>query len=68
MYRRVAPRVARRPPTGPLDVDAAVTYPCTRPLDALDGWGLGIVDMLAARCGVDENPAGKTVWIEVQAA
>lgn len=36
--------------------------------DALDGRGLAIVDMLAARWGVDEDPAGKTVWFEVQAA
>lgn len=36
--------------------------------DALDGRGLAIVDMLAARWGVEEDPPGKTVWFEVQAA
>ena len=36
--------------------------------DALDGRGLAIVEMLAARWGVEEDPPGKTVWFEVQAA
>lgn len=36
--------------------------------DALDGRGLTIVEMLAARWGMHDDPFGKTVWFEVQAA
>lgn len=36
--------------------------------DALDGRGLSIVEMLAARWGVRDDPFGKTVWFEVRAA
>jgi anti-sigma regulatory factor (Ser/Thr protein kinase) len=35
--------------------------------DALDGRGLAIVDLLAARWGVVDDPYGKTVWFEVDA-
>lgn len=33
--------------------------------DALDGRGLSIVELLAARWGVRDDPYGKTVWFEV---
>lgn len=33
--------------------------------DALDGRGLSIVDLLARRWGVRDDPYGKTVWFEV---
>jgi anti-sigma regulatory factor (Ser/Thr protein kinase) len=33
--------------------------------DALDGRGLSIIAMLAARWGVRDEPYGKTVWFEV---
>jgi anti-sigma regulatory factor (Ser/Thr protein kinase) len=36
--------------------------------DALDGRGLAILDMLAARWGVRDTPDGKTVWFEVHAS
>lgn len=36
--------------------------------DALDGRGLAILGMLAARWGVHDDPFGKTVWFEVEAA
>jgi hypothetical protein len=32
---------------------------------AVSGWGLQIIDVLAAGWGVDTNPAGKTVWVEL---
>jgi anti-sigma regulatory factor (Ser/Thr protein kinase) len=32
---------------------------------ALDGRGLQIVELLATRWGVDEEPIGKTVWFEL---
>ena len=32
---------------------------------ALDGRGLHIVDLLAARWGVTDQPLGKTVWFEL---
>ena len=35
-------------------------------LDALDGRGLTIVALLAARWGVQDDPYGKTVWFEVE--
>ena len=35
--------------------------------DALDGRGLEIVRMLAARWGVRDEPFGKVVWFEVRA-
>ena len=35
--------------------------------DALDGRGLAIVELLAARWGVVDDPFGKTVWFEVDA-
>lgn len=33
--------------------------------DALDGRGLSIIDLLARRWGVRDDPYGKTVWFEV---
>jgi hypothetical protein len=33
--------------------------------DATAGHGLKIVNMLAARWGVEARPAGKTVWFEL---
>jgi anti-sigma regulatory factor (Ser/Thr protein kinase) len=33
--------------------------------DALDGRGIAIVQQLAARWGVRDDPYGKTVWFEV---
>jgi anti-sigma regulatory factor (Ser/Thr protein kinase) len=33
--------------------------------DALDGRGLQIVDLLATRWGVYDEPLGKTVWFEL---
>jgi anti-sigma regulatory factor (Ser/Thr protein kinase) len=33
--------------------------------DALDGRGMSIVDMLATRWGVLDDPYGKTVWFEI---
>lgn len=36
-------------------------------IDALDGRGMSIVELLAARWGVREEPNGKTVWFEVAA-
>lgn len=35
--------------------------------DALDGRGLAIVELLAARWGVVDDAYGKTVWFEVRA-
>jgi anti-sigma regulatory factor (Ser/Thr protein kinase) len=35
--------------------------------DALDGRGMAILDALAARWGVRDDPYGKTVWFEVRA-
>ena len=35
--------------------------------EALDGRGLAILEMLAARWGVGDRPAGKVVWFEVGA-
>jgi anti-sigma regulatory factor (Ser/Thr protein kinase) len=34
--------------------------------DALDGRGLQIVDLLATRWGVHDEPLGKTVWFELE--
>jgi anti-sigma regulatory factor (Ser/Thr protein kinase) len=34
--------------------------------DALDGRGMSIIDLLAARWGVRDDPYGKTVWFEVR--
>jgi len=34
--------------------------------DALSGRGLGIVEMLASRWGVRDEPYGKTVWFELE--
>lgn len=34
--------------------------------DALDGRGMAIVQQLAARWGVRDDPYGKTVWFEVE--
>jgi anti-sigma regulatory factor (Ser/Thr protein kinase) len=41
--------------------------PRRQPADpnALDGRGLAIVELLATRWGVDEEPIGKTVWFEL---
>jgi anti-sigma regulatory factor (Ser/Thr protein kinase) len=36
--------------------------------DALDGRGLAIVELLAARWGVVDDAYGKTVWFEVRAS
>lgn len=33
--------------------------------DALDGRGLGIIDLLSSRWGVMDDPSGKVVWFEV---
>lgn len=38
-----------------------------RDVNALDGRGIHIVDLLAARWGVRDDPFGKTVWFEVRA-
>ena len=42
-------------------------HPQPQPLDAdaLDGRGLQIVQLLAARWGVDDQPIGKRVWFEL---
>jgi anti-sigma regulatory factor (Ser/Thr protein kinase) len=42
-------------------------FPRQQPADpnALDGRGLQIVELLATRWGVDEEPIGKTVWFEL---
>lgn len=37
-------------------------------LQALDGRGLEIVELVAARWGVRDDECGKTVWFEVRAA
>jgi anti-sigma regulatory factor (Ser/Thr protein kinase) len=39
-----------------------------RDADALDGRGLEIVQLVAARWGVHDDNFGKTVWFEVRAA
>ena len=36
--------------------------------DALDGRGVTILQTLAARWGVRDDPYGKTVWFEVRAS
>lgn len=41
--------------------------PVQRDDDALDGRGIVIVDLLASRWGVEDDPYGKTVWFEVGA-
>ena len=41
--------------------------PTAQDADALDGRGLAIVELLAARWGVFDDPYGKTVWFEVDA-
>jgi anti-sigma regulatory factor (Ser/Thr protein kinase) len=55
---------------GVLRVDVAddnSRHPQPQPLDAeaLDGRGLQIVQLLAARWGVDDEPLGKRVWFEL---
>jgi hypothetical protein len=47
--------------------DRSVARPVARTpsLGDTSGWGLRIIDVLAAGWGVDTNPAGKTVWVEL---
>lgn len=42
--------------------------PAARDPEALDGRGLEIVQLVAARWGVRDDDYGKTVWFEVRAA
>lgn len=39
--------------------------PVEQDTDALDGRGLAIVELLAGRWGVQDDPYGKTVWFEI---
>ncbi len=47
--------------------DNGAGRPVVRPLDATatSGRGMALVDAVADRWGVEETPAGKTVWAEV---
>jgi anti-sigma regulatory factor (Ser/Thr protein kinase) len=47
--------------------DRSVARPVARTpsLGDTSGWGLRIIDVLAAGWGVDAEPAGKTVWVEL---
>ncbi|MGM1059853.1 ATP-binding protein [Saccharothrix sp. Mg75] len=47
--------------------DASPLLPRARESGPAGGWGLVVVDRLAARWGVDALPGGKVVWCEVDA-
>lgn len=37
----------------------------TKAVGGITNHGLDIVDLLAARWGIDTNPVGKTIWVEI---
>jgi PAS domain S-box-containing protein len=63
-------RISLEPAPGAVRIsvsDATPGHPAARPPSdsAPSGRGLALVDALAARWGVDDGPAGKAVWFEV---
>jgi two-component sensor histidine kinase len=48
------------------DDSSRLPLPRAADYDALDGRGLQIVDLLATRWGVYDEPLGKTVWFELE--
>ena len=48
------------------DDGEGVPQPAFGEVDAATGRGLGLVQAVASRWGVDDVPAGKTVWFEIE--
>lgn len=50
-------------------LDESASLPVRRSAGESGGWGLGLIDQLSSRWGVDQHPGdGKTVWFEIDDA